>query len=117
MKNFIIGLFGSFFLLWITVTESGQSFLSIFTGKAIKIEEVRCDYLANYVKNQTFNDLWGNSYRPIDVQVTGLETRTERSLSCDLDVTFIDNLTSRIKANAYQISGGEIEISTQISFF
>ena len=117
MKNFIIGLFGSFFLLWITVTESGQSFLSIFTGKAIKIEEVRCDYLANYVKNQTFNDLWGNSYRPVDVQVIGLETRTDRSLSCDMYVTFIDNVTSRIKANAYQISRGEIEISTQISFF
>ena len=117
MKNLIIGLFGSFFLIWITVTESGQSVLSIFSGKAINIEELRCDYLANYVKNQTFNDLWGNSYRPIDVQVIGLETRTDRSLSCDMYVTFKDNLTSRIKANAYQISRGEIEISTQISFF
>lgn len=117
MKNFIVGLFGSFFLLWITVTENGQSFLSIFTGKAIKIEEVRCDYLANYVKNQMFNDLWGNSYRPIDVQVTGLETRTELSLSCDLNVTFMDNSTSRIKANAHQLDRGKIEISTQISFF
>lgn len=117
MKNFIIGLFGSFFLLWITVTESGQSFLGIFTGKAIKIEQVTCDYLANYVRNQRFNDLWGNSYRPIDVQVTGLEARTERSLSCDLSVTFVDKVTSRVTVYAHQISRGEIEIATQLSPF
>lgn len=117
MKNFIVGIFGSLLLLWITVTDGGQQFLSLFTGEGMKIEDMTCNYLANYIKNQTFNDLWGNSYRPVSVQETALEARTERSLSCDLSVTFVDNVTSKVTVNAHQIGRGEIEISTQLSPF